>query len=154
MGNRVLAGALQQLVQSARAAGARPRLREVALVAPDIDAELFKRTAKEIAPQATRMTLYASSRDGALALAQQVSGYRRAGQAGTEIVVIPEVQTIDASEVDTSLLGLNHSYFADNTSILSDLYALLRGEPPHNRFGLIPVGASAGTYWRFQPAAR
>ena len=129
-------------------------LREIAFVAPDIDAELFKRTVKQIAGKATRMTLYASSRDGALAVAQRVAGYQRAGQAGARIVVVPEVQTIDASEVDTSLLGLNHSYFADNSTIVSDLFTLLKGQPPRERFGLMPIVTAAGTHWRFRPAVR
>ncbi len=153
MGNRVLASALQQL---APASGpARPGvLREIAFLAPDVDAELFKRIVKQISGKATRMTLYASSRDGALAVAQRVAGYQRAGQAGAQILVVPEVQTIDASEVDTSLLGLNHSYFADNSTIVSDLFTLLKGQPPQERFGLMPIVTAAGTYWRFRAAIR
>lgn len=154
MGSRVLAGALQQLVPTRDASQRQPALREVAFLAPDIDAELFKRTIKQIAAKATRMTLYASSRDGALALAQRVAGYQRAGQSGDQIVVVPEMQTIDVSEVDTSLLGLNHSYLADNTTIMSDLFTLLKGQPPQERFGLVPLAVPAGTYWRFRPAAR
>jgi esterase/lipase superfamily enzyme len=149
MGNRVLMGALQQL-EPTPARRDRPLLREVAFVAPDIDAELFKRSIKQIAAKATRMTLYASSRDGALALAQRVAGYQRAGQAGAQIVIVPELQTIDASQVDTSLLGLNHSYFADNSTILSDLFTLLKGQPPQERFALVPMTAPAGQYWRFR----
>ena len=153
MGNRVLASALQQL---APASGpARPGvLREIAFLAPDVDAELFKQIVKQISGKATRMTLYASSRDGALAVAHRVAGYQRAGQAGAQILVVPEVQTIDASEVDTSLLGLNHSYFADNSTIVSDLFTLLKGQPPQERFGLMPIVTAAGTYWRFRAAIR
>jgi esterase/lipase superfamily enzyme len=150
MGNRVLTGALQQIASAPGTRQRQPVLREVALLAPDIDAELFKRTIKQIAANARRMTLYASSRDGALALAQRVAGYQRAGQAGAQIVVVPELQTIDASQVDTSLLGLNHSYFADNGTIISDLFTLLKGQPPQERFGLVPIAAPAGTYWRFR----
>jgi esterase/lipase superfamily enzyme len=150
MGNRVLTNALQQLTPARRQGG----LREIAFVAPDIDAELFKRIVKQIAGKATRMTLYASSRDGALAVAQRVAGYQRAGQAGSQILVVPEIQTIDASEVDTSLLGLNHSYFADNSTIVSDLFTLLKGQPPQERFGLAPIVTASGTYWRFRAAIR
>jgi esterase/lipase superfamily enzyme len=153
MGNRVLAGALQQLAP-APAAKRQGALREIAFVAPDVDAELFKRIVKQIAGKATRMTLYASSRDGALAAAQRVAGYQRAGQAGDRIVVVPELQTIDASDVDTSLLGLNHSYFADNSTIVSDLFTLLKGQPPEERFGLMPITTAAGRYWRFKAAVR
>jgi esterase/lipase superfamily enzyme len=57
MGNRVLAGALQRL------AGTTQRLRQVALLAPDIDAELFRQAAPTISKSAQRVTLYASSED-------------------------------------------------------------------------------------------
>jgi len=40
------------------------------------------------------------------------------------LVVVPGVETIDASHVDTSLLG--HSYFAETRSVLSDMFYLIR----------------------------
>jgi esterase/lipase superfamily enzyme len=153
MGGRVLAAAIQQLNRSNQLKSASV-LGEMAFLAPDIDAELFKTAANQIAASATRVTLYASSRDTALRLARRVSGYSRAGEAGPEILIVRGLHTIDASEVDTSLLGLNHSYFADNTSVLSDLFALLRGRSPEDRFGLTPVRTANGIYWRFRPATR
>jgi esterase/lipase superfamily enzyme len=153
MGNRVLQGALQQLRESGPQTP-QPLFREMALFAPDIDAELFKRAVRQIAKSATRVTLYASSRDGALGVAQRVAGYRRAGQSGSGLIVVPEVQTIDASDVDTSLLGLNHSYFADNRTILSDLFSVLRGVSPENRPSLTVASDPNGRYWRFKPAVR
>jgi esterase/lipase superfamily enzyme len=153
MGNRVLQGALQQLRESGQKIP-EPLFREMALFAPDIDAALFKRVARQMAKSATRVTLYASSQDGALSVAQRVAGYQRAGQGGSGIVVVPEVQTIDASDVDTSLLGLNHSYFADNRTILSDLFAVLRGVSPDDRPSLSVATDPNGKYWRFRPAVR
>jgi esterase/lipase superfamily enzyme len=152
MGNRVLAGALERLASDA--ATKKSPLRQVALIAPDIDAELFRRAAGNIAGTAERVTLYASSEDAALKVAQRVAGYRRAGQAGSDILVLSGIDTVDASSVNTSLVGLGHAYYADNSTILSDLFSVLRGRKPPERFGLTPVQTPAGTYWRFQPAVR
>jgi esterase/lipase superfamily enzyme len=152
MGNKVLADALADMGAPQR--GGKPVLGELALVAPDIDAELFRQAARRLAPTATRLTLYASSADGAMIAAQRVAGYKRAGQAGQDILVLPGIDTIDATDVDTSLLGVSHSYYADNTTILSDIFSLLRGRRPEDRFNLVAVSAGSGQYWRFRPAAR
>jgi esterase/lipase superfamily enzyme len=153
MGTKVLADALADLGSQPRS-GQMPVFGEMAMLAPDIDAALFRQSARRLTPTATRITLYASSADAAMVVAQKVAGYRRAGQAGADIVVVPGVDTIDASEVDTSLLGANHSYFADNTTILSDIFSLLRGRRPEDRFNLVRTSSDAGHYWRFRPAVR
>jgi esterase/lipase superfamily enzyme len=153
MGNRVLAGALEHIAATDQSANTRP-LREVAMMAPDIDAALFRQVAGKISATAERVTLYASSQDGALHVAQKLAGYPRAGEGGADIVVVAGVDTVDASSVQTSALGLGHSYYADNSAILSDLFALVRGRRPEERFGLQPVTGAAGLYWRFRAAAR
>jgi len=98
--------------------------RNLILAAPDIDADVFRR---DILPRlreaGTRVTLYASNQDAALAASKKVHGYRRAGDAEGGPLVEPGMDTIDASGGDASLLG--HSYFADVRSVLSDLRALL-----------------------------
>lgn len=151
MGNRVLARALEQIGATAGRGSARP-LREVAMIAPDVDAALFKQVAGKISASATRVTLYASSQDTALLAARKVAGYPRAGEGGPNVVVVSGVETVDASSVQTSMLGLGHSYYADNSTLLSDLFHLIRGRRPDERFGLEPVPAGAGRYWRFRPA--
>ncbi len=153
MGNRVLARALERLAPDTRSP-AKPPLQEVAMMAPDIDAELFKQAAGKIAASAQHVTLYASSADLALKAAQKVAGYPRAGEGGSGVVVVPGIDTIDASSVETSWLGLSHAYYADNSTILSDLFGLIRGRRPSERFGLQPVRIPSGTYWQFRPAVR
>ena len=64
-----------------------------------------------IVDTAQRITLYASSRDRALQVSRRLHDYPRAGDSGEELTVVEGVETIDASVIDTSLLG--HSYFAD-----------------------------------------
>jgi esterase/lipase superfamily enzyme len=153
MGNRVVVKALAGGAVSP--AGGPFRIREVALMAPDIDAAEFRRLAVAMKGSADRVTLYASSGDAALKASQGLSGYARAGEGGDHIVVIPGViETIDSSAVDTSLLGLGHAYYADNSTILSDLFRLIRGDAARDRFRLRPVNSAQGQYWVFVPAAR
>lgn len=149
MGNRALARAVASLLTDKP--DLRDRLKEVILTAPDIDADVFKR---DIAPALTAagrpVTLYASSEDLALVASKKVHGYPRAGESGQGLVVVPGIETVDATRVDTSLLG--HSYFAEARSVLSDMFYLIRdGKRADQRFGLRPVDGQAGRYWEFKP---
>ena len=131
MGNRALAAALRAIAAESEA----PVFNEVILTAPDIDAEVFARDiAPAIRPVAERITLYASANDWALHASEEWHGYPRAGDAGDGLVIVDGIDTIDASTVETSLLGLGHSYFAETEPLLSDLYTLLhRGGAPDER---------------------
>jgi len=153
MGNRVVMKALAD--GSVSRSGGPIRIREVALMAPDIDAAEFRRLAVAMQGSAHRVTLYASSKDAAMQASERLSGYPRAGEGGDQIVIMPGViETIDSSTVDTSLLGLMHQYYADNSTILADLFHLIRGEDAHERFRLKPVNNVHGQYWVFAPAVR
>jgi esterase/lipase superfamily enzyme len=112
---------------------------------------LFKQIALNFRKAAKRVTLYASSNDVALVRSKKYQGnYPRAGHTGDGIVIVEDIDSIDASEVDTSLIG--HSYYGDNDSVLSDLFYLLKdGKPPGKRFGLVEKECSAGKYWAFRP---
>jgi len=125
------------------------RLREIILTAPDIDAEVFRR---DIAPgltQAASVTLYASSDDLALVASKKVHKYPRAGDAGSGLVVLKGIETIDATGVDTSFLA--HSYFAETRSVLADIFYLVReSKRADQRFGLRPAQSSNGAYWEFK----
>jgi esterase/lipase superfamily enzyme len=154
MGSRVLTAALGELVKPAAAPGGRAgaRFEQLALVAPDIDAEVFRRDiAPRLMPAASRITLYASSHDRALLLARKIrAGYARAGDLSHGPVLVAGIDTVDVSAVDTSLVG--HSYFGDSTSVLADLFYLLRdGLAPDRRARLQPIEVATGRYWRFAP---
>ena len=149
MGNRVLTTALQRLETKAG-----PTLRQVAMMAPDVDRELFEQIAPRIAKTARRTTVYASSRDIPMVLAGVQAGAPRAGAVNGNPVAVKGVDTIDVSEVETSRLGLFHSYYGDNSSVLADLFWLMRGKAPQDRFGLEPVDSPGHPYWRFRPKAR
>ena len=153
MGNRVLARALERMAVAAQGINSRP-LSEVAMMAPDVDAALFRQVVGKISASARRVTLYASTNDSALQLSMRLAGYPRAGDAGANIVVAAGIETVDASNVPTGVFGLGHSYYADNSTILSDLFAVVRGRPPNERFGLQEISGQAGNYWKFRPALR
>lgn len=152
MGNRALTGALTRLVHDEPSA--RKKIREIILAAPDIDADVFKR---DIAPQLigpqnnrTPVTLYISSRDKALAASHAVHGHTRAGDVGKSPIVMDGLETIDASNVDTSLLG--HGYFSDTRSVLSDIFGLVGARTRAcNRFGMKPVPTPVGVYCTLLP---
>lgn len=144
MGARAAAGAL------AARPGLAGRMAHVILAAPDIDADAFRRDiAPALAAAGYAVTLYASSEDDALRVAQSVRGMPRAGDGGTALVVAPGVQTVDASGLDTSFIEPRHD--APRRSALADIRPLIAGEPTAaGRPGLEAVDAPSGRYWTFK----
>jgi esterase/lipase superfamily enzyme len=151
MGNRALTAALRSLAGEVRD---KPLFREVVLTAPDIDADVFKRDiAPAILGTAERVTLYASSRDEALRWSKKVHGSPRAGDTGRNLVIVPGMDTIDVSAVDTSFLG--HSYYSSNESVLTDMVQLLaERRPADQRDRLHATDKNGQRYWVFQPNTR
>ncbi|MEK6262522.1 MAG: alpha/beta hydrolase [Planctomycetota bacterium] len=97
---------------------------QVILAAPDIDADVFNRDiVPKLSKVALRATLYCSKKDLALQMSKAVNGYRRAGDGYGEPLVSPPLDTVDASEIDTSLLG--HSYYGDCGGVIRDIRELL-----------------------------
>jgi esterase/lipase superfamily enzyme len=150
MGNRIMVRALDKLNYSTLPENA-AKLRNVIFAAPDIDAATFKQFVKQFNQKADRLTLYASSNDKALKASMSVhGGYPRAGIAGADITIVDGLDTIDASDVDTSFMG--HSYFGDNRSIISDIFYLIKhGFSPSNRSGLKSKTIQNLEYWLFNP---
>ena len=109
MGNKVLTGALERIARERH----EPFLDNVIMAAPDINLEAFKESWPELRQVAHRFTLYASSDDRALITAMKIRGgaeFKRLGLGGPEIAVLKGLDSIDASGIDTSLLG--HGYEA------------------------------------------
>ncbi|MEO3747700.1 alpha/beta hydrolase [Plantactinospora sp. B5E13] len=141
MGNRILSEALTAVDSC--------RLGHVVFAAPDVDAGVFADRVAGFTGTAERYTLYTSARDRALAAAQRFVRHPRAGQAGPGMVVVKGVDTVDATDLDTDFLS--HSYVLEHRSVVADLYALItHGRPPEERFGLVPMMAPNGPYWKFR----
>ena len=148
MGNRALTGALQDIVaESGR--GPVPHFREVILAAPDVDAGVFRELATAIESSADRVTLYASSKDKALHASKTVHDFPRAGESGTNIVLVKGIDTIDVSSLDTDFLG--HSYIAENRSVVTDIFHLIAGVPAAKRICLSSVSKQELSYWLYGP---
>lgn len=144
MGNRALLSVLKDLAEE-HIGG------QVILAAPDIDQDVFRDLAQALPGNVTRVTLYASATDRALLRSKQLQGgYPRAGDVGDSIIVMPGVDTIDATNVSTSFLG--HSYIGDERALIQDIYHLIsQNSGPDQRFGMVSVEHGPGKYWRFLP---
>ena len=149
MGNRIIGNAMITLSRE-RLESDLMLFREIIMIAPDIDADVFR---MDMAPRLTRtginVTLYASSKDRALMASKAFHGYPRAGDSGDYLVVVEGVETIDASDASGGLLG--HSYYAEDRRIMEDIFGLLQtGQHADDRFGLEAVEIDQGQYWTFR----
>jgi esterase/lipase superfamily enzyme len=148
MGNRALTRAVTALfTEHPELKG---RFKEIILTAPDVDADVFKR---EIAPKLVagcdKITLYVSDGDKALLASKKVHGYPRLGDAAAGIAVVPGIETVDASGLDTSFL--EHSYFATSGSVLKDIRRLvLEGLRAAQRGLTEKLAALNERYWKFE----
>lgn len=153
MGNRALTQALLPILEK-RGSPLAKNCKSIILAAPDIDAKVFT---EQIAPRLLKsratVTLYASQRDRALGFSRSLhENAPRAGDLSMGAVVLPGLETVDATRVDTSLLG--HSYYGDNSSVVTDLFHLVRtGLPAAKRPGLEPVDHAGGKLYRIQGQA-
>lgn len=146
MGNRALTRAVTQLFLEHPEM--RGRFREIILTAPDIDADVFKRDlAPKLVAGCDKVTLYVSNGDKALLASKKFHGYPRAGDSSTEIVVVPGVETVDASGLDTSFL--EHSYFASSSSVLGDIRRLVREGLRAAQRGLLQREQGPDYFWKF-----
>jgi esterase/lipase superfamily enzyme len=150
MGSRLVAATLESL---AKKAAVPSQLGQLVFAAADVDAATFKsRYLPTFKGVTKRTTSYVSSADEAMRLAHTAAKYPRAGEAGDNILVLPGMDTIDASPVDTSLIG--HDYLATK-AVFQDLFELLiHGKAPQERCGRPKCYFEALTrgeikYWRF-----
>lgn len=128
MGTRVLTQALAL----AHDEGFSLKLNNVILAAPDIDADVFKdQILPKIKDSATRLTMYSSSGDTALKISQKIHGNDRLGLGGEFLRKLDGMDTINATDIDTSLLG--HAYYGSHRVVVKDLVDLVvhHLDPPH-----------------------
>lgn len=125
------------------------KFNEIILAAADIDADVFRsQLAPQIASRVNRSTLYCSRNDLALKTSKTFNDVPRIGDSSREIVPLEGFDTVDASAIDTDLLG--HSYYGDCLPILRDVRLLLQQDLPPPERGLQPNPAAMGlTYWTF-----
>ena len=146
MGNRALTDILQGLVTNLPKNAA--ALGQVIFAAPDVNARVFSDLAATFCEAPKRCTLYASSEDRALKYSSDLHKSHRAGDSGAYLLLMRGIDTIDSTAVRTDFVG--HSYYGDNSSIISDIFELIRdSRPPDDRSCLRPRG-NTRRYWVFQ----
>ncbi|MEO9484696.1 MAG: alpha/beta hydrolase [Ekhidna sp.] len=134
MGNRIMTVGLNNLNSNAKMRKEiAKKIRQIVLAAPDIDQLVFKNT---ILPKfkniGKRRTLYASENDKALWLSEQIRNQPRLGDAGKDLFVDGDLDTVDTTEVKSNIA--HHAYAFDTKELLTDLYYLLNQElDPLNR---------------------
>jgi esterase/lipase superfamily enzyme len=155
MGNQLLLSVLRDIKRTVPPGVV---VSEVILAAPDVDRDTFEFLAKEIRGVSRGVTLLAASNDRALAISRQFwGGVPRAGdvpQSGP--VIVTGVDTIDITATSTDVFALNHSGYAEQPALLSDMQILIRSgdRPPGKRLpSLELVKTDRGSYWRY-PAPR
>ena len=145
MGTRALTNALNQI--SLTYPG-KKLFKNIILAAPDIDKDVFEGIFPDIIKTTDQITLYASSDDTALKFSETIHGGERIGQGGDNIFVFKDLDTIDATGIDTSLLG--HSYFAEKEILINDLKDVIeKSLPPSKRKSLIEKIKADFAYWKF-----
>ncbi|MGH9916288.1 MAG: alpha/beta hydrolase, partial [Pyrinomonadaceae bacterium] len=148
MGNRGMAVAISELLNEKPAI--RLRLKQLILTAPDIGVDEFKGISTALVNAGAPVTLYASSKDKALLASKVVNTTQRIGDTNQVVTVVKGIETIDASDVSTDFLG--HSYFAENGSVVSDMFYLFRTDlRPEHRFNMKTISSAEGAYWKFKP---
>ena len=150
MGNKPLLDVLKDM-KSAAPEGV--VISQIILAAPDVDADNFTNLAQAIKGFAKGVTLYAASNDRALIASRNIWGKYRAGDVpASGPLVLPGIDTIDVTAASTDVFTLNHSEYAENNALLSDIGKLIESglRPPDVRFDkLKPVTSSKGSYWRY-----
>ena len=147
MGNRVLTEGLASGKISQKE---RVHLGEIVMAAPDLDRKTFHQQYNLLAVKAMRITLYASNRDQALLASKIFHGFVRLGEISPDIEIKAGMDSIDASAVDTGLIG--HSYIGDSMSILDDVSPLIVSyAAPDQRHSDLARGQTPNNWWIIHP---
>ncbi|MCB1520476.1 MAG: alpha/beta hydrolase [Hyphomicrobiaceae bacterium] len=156
MGNQLLLRVLQDMHRQ-KPEGV--QISQIILAAPDVDRDSFENIAASLKGMPSGgITLYAAANDRALDVSRRFhGGIPRAGDVpGGVPLVLPGIDTIDATAVSMDSLGLHHSGYAESNALLSDIGLLIQtGErPPGKRVPILQrVPTEKGEFWRY-PAAR
>jgi esterase/lipase superfamily enzyme len=144
MGNRAALSALSQLANEAHFPNF-ARFSTIVFAAPDVDRDLFIRSIAQIRKPQTKITLYVSQHDQALAASHLLfHKEHRAGEGGGDSIILPGMDTVDVSRLSADALG--HSYFGDNSDVVRDVLEFFRGKIAP-RPGLSRVRLGALAYW-------
>lgn len=123
------------------------KLAQIVFVAADVYVDIFRQKFAKIRQHGRRYTSYVSKSDRALLLSSLLHRADRIGIAQDEPFVMEGMETIDATELNTSLFSLGHSYFADQRSVIADIGILLDNDIGASHRGLYQPPNKQ--YWDF-----
>lgn len=150
MGNRALLGAIERIGLRNNSSG--PLLSRIVMAAPDVDALEFKnRYASLVQRVAGATVVYGSRNDRALMLSEHIHGYDRLGLVSGEFASRENVDMIDTSPLDLSMLG--HSYYGESPAVINDIKAFFREQPRASSrpwLQIDPAQQPQRIVWRFQ----
>ena len=148
LGNRGLLNALTELREESELQNLPWKFGEIILLAPDFDRATFIRDiAPELVNSGSRITLYVSAVDVPLFASKMLSAYPRLGDGREAPIVIPGIETIDATDAIGWISG--HTYFRGNIQVLNDLHILINNHlGADQRPALEAVDTSEGRYWK------
>ena len=146
LGTRGIFLALLEMAYSMSAEN--PLINQVVLIAPDIDAEIFKQYLPRVLPLVNNLTVYVSDNDGPLALSRIVHGHPRLGESGSHLGDLKGIEIIDISDIPVHYPS-GHLYHLYNEFVINDLARILNhGETASQRSALKQTDKN---YWRLQP---
>ncbi len=125
-----------------------PLINQIVLIAPDIDAEIFKQYLPRILPLVKNLTVYVSENDRPLALSRKIHGHPRLGESGSHLSGLKGIEIIDISDIPVHYPS-GHVYHLYNEYVINDLTRILKhGETASQRRALKQTDKY---YWRLQP---
>ena len=125
----------------------KPLFNQIVLLAPDIDAGIFKQYLQKIKSLAQTITVYVSANDKPLMISRQVHGYSRLGEAGTHLQGLEGIEIIDLSDIPVRYPS-GHVYHLYHDSVINDLNQLLNeAKTASQRSNLKQIGEN---YWKLQ----
>lgn len=159
MGNRVLTGALEAFAGDYLARHPdRPIEFRIILAAADLEQDVYRLAADQIAALEPNVTIYTSDSDRALQFSRLINGVRRLGETDRNRPFIRReagYATIDATPVASELFGIGHGYYSNNPFILNDIRCAMADLPAAaralqlRRYADAPDGEP---YFRIDPA--
>lgn len=140
MGNKVLLHALKDMPSEGT------RLSQVIMAAPDVSIPVFREQLRaSVAGKAERFTIYASEKDVAMRASRTFNDFTPLGDATDGLTVVDGFETIDASDIDTSIIG--HDYAASERELIMDIFQILKNDLPPVSRNLRSVAVEGGEYW-------
>ncbi|BBU60405.1 hypothetical protein MSC49_03400 [Methylosinus sp. C49] len=150
MGNFLVLGALANWTKT----DSNPK-GQLIMAAADVDRDQFIQVVPKVARMFKGLTLYASSVDRALIASMAIAGgIPRAGFVPREgPIVVPGVETLDATALGDEIFGWNHNDYAEKRSLIDDIGLLLTRGGHAPRLPQVRPMPETGVarYWRFAP---